>query len=50
MKVILGLKNGVVELIKKPKEVSIEVRDYTIWEETENIKKDDIGEYYEIIL
>jgi len=45
--VILMVKNGLVELVRKPKEVRIILRDYDIDGSEEGIKKDEYGNYLE---
>ena len=45
-KIILAMDNGCIEVIDKPKDLEIEVRDYDDLEDAKNIKKDDKGRKY----
>jgi len=45
-KIILARDNGCIEVIDKPKDVEIEIRDYDNLEDCKNIKKDDKGRKY----
>ena len=46
--VIIMVKNGVVETLRKPKEVRLILRDYDIdGSEEKDIKKDEYGNYIE---
>ena len=46
IKIILAMDNGCVEIIDKPQDLEIEIRDYDNLENAENIKKDDKGKKY----
>lgn len=50
-KIILAMDNGCIEIIDKPQDIEIEVRDYDDLENARNIKKDDKGrKYYSYIV
>jgi len=40
------MDNGCIEIIDKPKDIAIEVRDYDNLKDAKNIKKDDKGRKY----
>jgi len=46
IKIILAMDNGCIEIIDKPKDVAIEIRDYDDLENAKNIKKDGQGRKY----
>ena len=45
-KIILALDKGCIEIIDKPKDIEIEIRDYDDLEDAKIIKKDDKGRNY----
>ena len=50
MKIILALKDGIIEVINKPDDTEIEIRDYNVWDD-EIVHYDEYGsEYYMVIL
>jgi len=55
MQVVIMLKNGVVKLLKRPKDVEVILRDYDIEGSAEDInetglKNNEYGDYVEITL
>ena len=50
-KIILAMDHGCIEIIDKPKDLAIEIRDYDDLEDAKNIKKDDKGrKYYSYVI
>ena len=45
-KILLAMDNGCIEIIDKPKDIAIEVRNYDNLKDAKNIKKDDKGRKY----
>jgi hypothetical protein len=46
LKVILELKKGIIDAIKVPANVDIEIRDYDLAEDGPELKKDNQGKSY----